>query len=131
MGEVAVQRALFNALSALGLNVVDRGAQAADGGDATVFPYVEVGFIVMNPYDTAGELGFDYLARIHVRSRSGGMLEAKTIQGQVYARLHRGALTVAGYNHILIQRERSEVLPTTDGQFHGVCEYRGLIERQP
>ena len=130
-GEAAVQKALYQALSALGLRVVDRGAQAADGGAATAFPYVEVGFIVMNPYDTAGETGFDYLARIHTRSRSGSMAEAKAIQDQIYDRLHRGALNVTGFNHILIQRERSEVLDGSDGQFHGVCEYRGLIERQP
>ena len=130
-GEFAVQQALFSALSALGLRVVDRGRQQADGGDATAFPYVEIGFIVMNPFDTAPETGFDYLARIHVRSRSGGMAETKGIQGQIYDRLHRGPLTITGFNHILIQRERSEVLPVEDNQFHGVCEYRGLIERQP
>lgn len=128
-GEFAVQQALFTALSALGLRVVDRGRQAADGGAATSFPYVEVGFIVMNPYDTATETGFNYLARIHVRSRSGSMAQAKGIQGQIYDRLHRGALTVAGYQHILIQRERSEVLDAPDNQFHGVCEYRGLITK--
>jgi len=130
-GELAVQKALYGALSALGLRVVDRGAQASDGGSPVDFPYVEVGFIVMNPYDTASETGFDYLARIHTRSRSGSMAETKAIQGQIYDRLHRGQMIVTGFNHILIQRERSEVLDGPDGQFHGVCEYRGLIERQP
>ena len=130
-GDLAVQKALYGALSALGLRVVDRGAQASDGGSPVDFPYVEVGFIVMNPYDTASETGFDYLARIHTRSRSGSMAETKAIQGQIYDRLHRGQMIVTGFNHILIQRERSEVLDGPDGQFHGVCEYRGLIERQP
>lgn len=130
-GDLAVQKALFVAISALGLRVVDRGAQAADGGSSVEFPYVEIGFIVMNPYDTAGETGFEYLSRIHVRSRSGSMAETKTIQGQIYDRLHRGQIIVTDFNHILIQRERSEVLDGQDGQFHGVCEYRGLIERQP
>jgi hypothetical protein len=128
-GEFAVQQALFTALSGLGLQVVDRGRQASDGGDATTFPYVEIGFIVMNPFDTATETGFDYLARIHVRSRSGSMAQPKAIQGQIYDRLHRGALTITGFQHILIQRERSEVLDALDGAFHGVCEYRGLMTR--
>lgn len=126
--ELEVQKALYTALSALGLNVVDRAGQAADGGSATAFPYVEVGMIIMTPFDTAKETGFDYLARIHTRSRSGSMAETKGIQGQIYARLHRAALSIAGFNHILIQRERSEVLTAPDGQLHGVCEYRGLIE---
>lgn len=124
-GEVAVQGALYSALSALGLRVVDRGKQDAD------WPYVEIGFIVMNASDTQSETGFDYLARIHVRSRSESMREAKEIQGQIYDRLHRGDLTITGYQHILIQRERSEVLDAPDGSFHGVCEYRGLISKQP
>lgn len=127
-GELAVQKALYTALSALGLNVVDRAGQAADGGSATAFPYVEVGMVILNPFDTAKETGFDYLARIHTRSRSGSMAETKRIQGQIYARLHRGALNIDGFNHILVQRERSEVLTAPDGQLHGVCEYRGLIE---
>lgn len=129
--ETAIQGALYSALNALGLKVVDAGKQAADGASATPFPYVEVGFVVVNPFDTAQELGFDYLARIHTRSRSAAMKEAKDIQGQIYARLHRGLLTFSGYNHILIQRERSEMLRAPDGSFHGVCEYRGLIETQP
>ena len=119
--EFEVQKALFSALSALGLRVVDRGKQDA------VYPYVEVGFIVMNAWDTAGETGFDYLARIHTRSRSGSMAETKAIQGQIYNRLHRGALTITGYQSVTIQRERSEVLTLPDNEFHGVCEYRGLI----
>lgn len=123
--EYAVQQALFTALSTLDLRVVDRGKQVAQ------WPYVEVGFIVMNPFDTARETGFEYLARIHVRSRSESMREAKEIQGAMYDRLHRGSLTFIGYRHILIQRERSEVLDAPDGSFHGVCEYRGLIQRQP
>lgn len=121
--ETAIQGALYSALSALGLRVVDTGKQDA------LWPYVEVGFIVMNAFDTATENGFDYLARIHTRSRSAGMKEAKEIQGQIYDRLHRGALSVTGYQHILIQRERSEVLTAPDGSLHGVCEYRGLISK--
>jgi len=129
MGEIAVQGALFSALSALGLRVVDSAAQVADGGSAVAYPYVEVGFIVLTPFDTAPETGFNYLARVHTRSRSASMREAKEIQGRIYSRLHRGALTVAGFHHVLVQRERSECMRAPDGSFHGVCEYRGLIQK--
>lgn len=128
-GETAIQAALFSALSGLGLRVVDAEKQAADGGSATPFPYVEIGFIVLNPFDDRARTGFDYLARIHTRSRSASMKEAKDIQGEIYDRLHRGALTVTGFHHVLIQRERSEVMRAPDGSFHGVCEYRGLISK--
>lgn len=121
--ETAIQGALFSALSSLGLTVVDAGQEKA------VWPYVEVGFIVLTAWDTAPETGHNYVARIHTRSRSSSMKEAKEIQGQIYDRLHRGALTIAGHNHVLIQREKSEVIRAPDGSFHGVCEYRGLIEK--
>jgi hypothetical protein len=127
--ETAVQGALYSALSALGLRVVDAGQQAADGGLSTAFPFVEIGMVVMSPFDTARETGHAFVARIHTRSASASMAETKGIQGQIYDRLHRGNLTVTGHHFILLQRDRSEVLRAPSGAFHGVCEYRGLIEK--
>ncbi|NBW12559.1 MAG: DUF3168 domain-containing protein [Caulobacteraceae bacterium] len=126
--ETAIQGALFTALSGLGLRVVDRAAQAADGGSVADYPFVEVGFIIVSAMDTARENGFDYVARIHTRSRSTSMKEVKDIQGQIYGRLHRGDLTISGLHHILIRRVSSQVLDAPDGSFHGVCEYRGLAD---
>jgi hypothetical protein len=126
--EFEVQKALYAAINGLGYVCYDAAPQAADGGSAASFPYVEIGAIVMVEFDTAYETGFDFVARIHTRSRSGAMKETKDIQGAIYARLHRGTLAVTGYNTILIQREASDVTRVSDGSFHGVCEYRGLIE---
>lgn len=123
--EIEVQRALFLALSGLGLTVVDVAPQGPDSG---AFPHVTVGAIVMAPWDDKGGNGFDFVARIHTRSRSAGMAEAKGIQGQIYARLHNGDLTIVGQRLVLLQRQMSEVTRATDGSIHGVCEYRGLIE---
>jgi hypothetical protein len=125
--EIEVQKALYSALKALGLRVYDAAPQAADGASTATFPYVEVGAIILTPFDTFEETGFTIAARIHTRSRSGSMLEAKTIQGQIYARLHRGALSVTGFQLIDLMRETSECLRASDGSFHGVCEYRGQI----
>jgi hypothetical protein len=108
--------------------VVDVAPQSADGGSATPFPYVAIGTIVLGQFDTARENGFDFAARIHTRSRTTSMMECKTVQGQIYALLHNAALSVVGANFILMQRETSDCLRAQDGTFHGVCEYRGLIE---
>jgi len=126
--EFELQKALFLALDGLGLTVYDSAKQAANGGSDAAFPYVEVGAIVLAEFDTAYETGFDFVARIHTRSRSAAMKECKDIQSQIYARLHRGSLAVTGFNTILVQREASDVTRVADGSFHGVCEYRGLIE---
>lgn len=128
MAETAVQGALYTALTALGLRVYDSAPQQADGASTAVFPYVEVGAIIMAPFDTKERNGFDFVARIHTRSRSGSMKEAKEIQGQIYGRLHNGNLTISGQRLILLRRETSDVTRAGDGSFHGICEYRGLIE---
>lgn len=132
--ETELQGALASALSgyapltALGAKVHDAAPQKADGGNLAAFPYVELGAVVIAEFDTAHELGFDFIARIHTRSRSAGMKETKDIQGAIYARLHRGALTMAGHRLIDMQRQSSDVTRDSGGAFHGVCEYRGLIE---
>ena len=126
--EIEVQKALYLALTALSLRVYDAAPQDKDGASTATFPYTEVGAIVFAEFDTSSENGFDFIARIHTRSRSGSMAECKTIQGQIYARLHNGALSITGQNTILIQRQMSDCTRVSDGSFHGVCEYRGLIE---
>lgn len=126
--EFEVQKALFSALTGIGLRVYDSAPQVKDGGSAGAFPYVEVGAVVMADFDTKDADGFDFVARIHTHSRSAGMKEAKNIQGQIYAALHNGELTLTGYRSVLLRREMSDVTRAADGHFHGVCEYRGLIE---
>ncbi len=123
--ELAVQAALYAALAELGLTVSDSaGQRAGDGG----FPHVEVGAIVLADWDDKGQDGFDFVARIHTRSRSAGMAETKTIQGTIYARLHNGRLSIEGQRLVMLRRLMSDVTRVSDGSFHGVCEYRGLIE---
>jgi hypothetical protein len=89
---------------------------------------VEIGFISLTEMDDKATNGFEFLARIHTRSRSGSMLEAKTIQGQIYAALHYAELPMVGQRLVLLRRETSLVQRAADQTFHGVCEYRGLIE---
>jgi hypothetical protein len=126
--EFAIQRALFEALTALGLRAYDSAPQQADGASLAVFPYVEVGAIAIAPMDTKERNGFDFVARIHTRSRSASMQEAKSIQGAMYDRLHNGGLSIVGLRLILLRRENSFVSRAGDGSFHGICEYRGLTE---
>lgn len=108
--------------------VFDDPPQSADGG-FSVWPHIAVGKVIFTRWDTMREPGFDFVARIHVRSKSSGELEAKRIQAAIYARLHR--TTVFGLmDHRLIdlQFETEDVTRVQDGTFHGVSEYRGLIE---
>lgn len=129
MSAVEVQRALVTALAGSGITAVDAMRQAADGGASTGFPVVEVGFITMTPFDTARETGFTFVARIHVRDRTGSMKSVKELQDSIYTRLHRGQLAVTGFRTIDVMHEQSFCNQVGDGEFHGVSEFRGLIER--
>lgn len=129
MSSLDVQKALVDAMSGIGITAIDAARQAADGGADSAYPTVEVGFITMTPFDTARELGFNFVARIHVRHRTGSMKAVKDLQDQIYDRLHRGALVVTGFNTIDVMHEQSFCNQVEDGAFHGVSEYRGLIEK--
>lgn len=127
--EIEIQRGLYSALTAAGLRVYDSAPQASDGGSTATYPHVEIGHIIVNEWDTTTRLGFDFTARIHTRSRSAGMAEAKGIQGAIYDTLHWRTVTISGYSPVLLRRIMSDVQRSGDGSFHGVCEYRGLIEK--
>lgn len=123
-----LQKAIYTTLTGAGLRVYDFAPQSSDGAATATYPYVEVGHIVASEWDTNSELGFDAVCRIHTRSRSGSTLECRNIQDQIYDALHRATLTVIGQNTITITREMSDCTRLQDGSFHGVCEYRALLE---
>lgn len=126
---VALQSAFYDALSGLGWTVYSARPQASDGGAGGVFPHVQIGQIVLAPFDTYAEIGFDFIARIHTRGRGGSELPVKAMQDEIYGRLHRGTLTLVGWTLILMDRQSSDVTRLPDGEFHGVCEYRGLLQQ--
>lgn len=125
--KTAFQGGMYAALSGLGLRVYDFAPQQADGAATTIWPHVEIGFSVFTPFDTYNSTGFDILQRVHTRDRTGSAKATITIQGQIYDALHRQAITVSGYQLITLERVMSDVTRVTDGSFHGVCEYRALI----
>lgn len=126
--EITVQKAIYDALSAVPLRVYDAAPQDSDGGSTATFPYVEIGMIAFSEMDDKAVNGFEFVARIHTRSRSASMMETKELQGQVYAALHYADLPMSGQRMVLLRRETSIIQRAPDRTFHGVCEFRGQIE---
>lgn len=125
--EVAIQRMLHEVISDLGYTVHDVLPQRADPGADAGWPNVSIGEVVLAAWDDKTTNGFDFVARIHSRSRSAGVREVKEMQGAIYAALHNATPPVQGFATVLLRRETSDVTRVADGSFHGVCEYRGLI----
>lgn len=128
--EVELQRAVHEVLTgaSIGADVYDIAPQASDGG--ATGPYVTIGRTVttMEPVDEVQS--FSVVMRIHTFSRTGSMLECRTIQGAIYDALHNSHLVMTGFECWSILREMSDVMSEQDGRIHGVCEYRALIQTQ-
>ncbi len=135
--EWALQAGIFSRLSndpdlaTLGVAIYDASPQIESGDTAAAFPRVEIGYQDAREWDTRSENGLDVILRIHTFSASGSMKEAREIQSRIYALLHRqhGALAIApAYSLTLLRRDGSDLVQETDRIFHGVCEFRALIE---
>lgn len=129
-GSEAILTALYDALvTALpGVQVWSTVPQASDGGAVSAFPYVQIGAIVILPWDTHSETGHDFTARVHTRWRAASEDAGRIIQDAIYDALHNGTLLIDGGATVLLQRQSTTVMALPDGDFDGVCEYRGLIE---
>ena len=131
--EFDVQVAIYDALSgdgslsALGPTVVASGRTSSDG--SSIYPYVAVARIFLAEFDTDDTNGFDAVFRIHTWTNTGSEKLAKDIQGAIYGVLHKGDLTIPGFNVINIYREDSDVTRVDSGAHHGVCDYRALLDK--
>jgi len=128
----AIQQALFAALSnsagvtSLCSTIRDYGPRVDDASG--IYPYIGIGDIILTEMDTDTSNGFDAVFRIHIYSDQGGAKECRQISDAIYAVLHRQAFPVSGYNDILIYRMDSQIMQTSRGAFHGVDEYRALLD---
>lgn len=105
--------------------IVDFGVRADDGSG--IYPYIAIGDFILGEWDTDREDGFDAAFRIHTYSNTGSAKECRQIQDAIYTTLHRQPMTITGETVVLVYREDSQILQTTSGAFHGVCEYRALL----
>lgn len=74
--------------------------QDADAGAASVFPYVTIQDVTSRPWDDKDQTGGDQVVQVSVWARpsatQGGSTVCNAVSQQVYAALHRYALTGAG-----------------------------------
>lgn len=129
-----LQSAIFTRLSAAlaPLAVYDDPPNQPDGLPLDGFPYILIGDDTAISWDTDTSLGASATITLHVWSRYAGKKEAKTILGQIYTALHRGAanLSASGYAFIDCLLEFSEVVDEIDGKTrHGIARYRVYMEK--
>lgn len=130
--ELVAQQAIFTALDGqVGATVYDYVPDLPSGQPAANFPYVVIGNDTFVAWDTDDQLGAEVTITLHVWSRQKTMLEAKTIAGAIYAKLHRATFLIAGYRTIDCLCEFSEFLNDPDNRTrHGVLRYRLTLQKE-
>lgn len=109
--------------------IFDNYPQPGDTG-AQLFPFVSLGEGLLGEWDTDDTFGGDGEVVLHVWSRERGRREVKTLQGYIYAALHRYNLAVEGYTLVALDWVSSESFMDPDGVTrHGVSRFRVLLEQ--
>lgn len=95
------------------------------------YPYVRIGETTVMPFDTDESQGLEITVTLHTWSQYDGNFEVKTIQLDLYNRLHRqeSLVSVAGYNTVGITLDGSDVFLDEDGETrHGITRFRIILE---
>lgn len=95
----------------------------------TAYPYVTIGELLANEWDTVDDTGMDCNLTIHTWSRYRGRKQTFELQSAIYDALHRAALSTPGYTVVLCDFVSSQSFVDADGLTrHGVQEFRIVIE---
>lgn len=93
------------------------------------FPYVAIGDMALNSFDTKTEDLAELTLAIHSWSRYRGMRELRRIMAAILEALEDSALPVAGFALITLQFRGSDTLLDEDGLTrHGIQKFRALIQ---
>ena len=88
------------------------------------FPYVALGHDYTNSFDTDNWNGEKVSVQLDVWSRYNGKLEVKTILSEIYALLHKQALTQAGVSVVDCLHVYSTIPDTGASNYvHGIARY--------
>ena len=94
------------------------------------FPYVTIGEIFANEFDTQTYTGLDCICTIHAWSRYAGRLEVLNIQRRIFDILHRNDLAISDGMCFNVMQQTSDVLLDPDGETrHGIQTYRIMTAR--
>lgn len=127
----AAQQAIFTALNEnITASVYDEAPGLPSGQPDANFPYVVIGDDTASRWDADDMLGADITITLHFWSRYEGWKEIKSLMGEVYDILHRGDLTLTGYNQVNCVWEFSTTVPEATQYRHGTQRYRLILTKE-
>ena len=130
-----LQRAVYGVLNAdatlsgLVVGVYADVADAHDGEDESLFPYVTLGPETALPWDTHTNLGAAALVQVDIWSRQNDYVEAKNIATVIHGLLHYQSLTITGASHVMTTLESTAYMLDPDGKtHHGAMTFRVVYD---
>jgi hypothetical protein len=130
-----LQKAIFAALAAhptLALLIGDPPRIYDDSPGGAELPYVQIGDGSESDWSTATENGGEHQLTLHVWSRAGGRMEARSILAVIYDVLHDSGLTLDSNLLVNLRFALSQVWRESDGEtYHGIARYRAVTEPNP
>lgn len=119
----------YTALTDLVQAVVSKLEPTTNASDVDAFPYVSIGTITANPFDTKINNGVNAVFQIDVWSRSTSELDRREIMDAVYVALHKHDLAIADCALIDCRYETSTEIDDPDGiTTHGILLFRVMYE---
>lgn len=127
-GAVAIQKAVYDALSA-DVTLAAKISGVFDFVPApTVFPYVSIGEATVTPFDSETFNGTDNDLYVHTWTQGAGRKLAKEIMDDIYRILHNANLVITGFCAVLCRFTFMETMIDPDGQsYHGIQRFRLII----
>lgn len=96
----------------------------------TAFPYVTLGEMRVTDVSTVECTLRQVEPVLHVYSRSKGRREVSDIMEKLHARLHNGALPIAGYTLVSLRFAGSDIVQERDGNtYHGRMRFSAVVQK--
>lgn len=130
--QVALRTEMINdpTLAAAVVGVYDHVPQAIDSSKTDAFPYIVIGDMLHDEFDTDSDTGFDVEITLKIVDRFRGRERVKQIQDALYSLLHRSTtLTIPNYNLVTIDQTQSFTDVENDTKtYYGVTTFRLLAD---
>jgi hypothetical protein len=127
-----LQKAIYEALAAdgaLAALIGDPPRLYDDPPGGTALPYVQIGDGTESDWGTASDAGAEHQLTLHVWSRGGGRMEARSVLSAIHDVLHEAALSLDGHRLVNLRFVLSQVWREADGEtYHGIARYRAVTE---
>jgi len=129
-GRLALQKSIYSALTS-NATLMGKVTGVFDFiPDNQAYPFVQIGEIDFNPFDTHTENGFSGTLQINVWDRPGsrGRAPIHDLNNDIYDTLHLAEPVIAGFSTLSFRFDFSQILVDQDAvTYHGINRFSFIL----